>query len=93
MVYSVDKFKMGFKYELYNWRFYDAYCLNFATYVEPITVKLTATNKFEQCAKVLVKCFDDWSKWTDKSEKLFGDCTQSSGSGLEVWTWKTFNTV
>lgn len=64
--------------------------MNFATYSQPITVKITATNKFEQCAKVLVKCFDNWDKWTDKDEKTFGDCTQSSGSGLDIWTWKTF---
>lgn len=75
MVYSIDSFKMGFKYELYNWPYYQAYCLNFVTYVQPITVKITATSKLEQCTKVLVKCFDDWNEWTDKTEKVFGECT------------------
>lgn len=93
IVYSIDSFKMGVKFELFNWYEEQAYCLNVATYAEPQTVKVTATNKFEQCAKVLVKCLDDWSLWTDRDEKLLGDCSQSSSSGLEVWTWKTFELV
>ena len=60
MDYTIDSFKMGFKYEIYNWPFHQAWCMNFATYAQPITVKITAKNLFTKCAKTLVNCFDDW---------------------------------
>ena len=60
--------------------------------VAPTDFNIVSATKIEQCSRVLIKCLDDWTAWTDPDELLLGTCSLSSSEDVTVYEYKPFIT-
>jgi len=71
--------------EMYYWYDEAALCLSMAPFITPAKFTILSASKFEQCARVVVKCLDNWDAWKDEKELLMGTCSLSSSEDVTVY--------
>lgn len=58
-------------------------------------MELQVNNKFEECYKVLIKCLDSYTEWTDKHAAWldFDTCKLSSGATWTIYKYEPLPTM
>ena len=82
------EFTVGMKFEMYYWYASQAVCLDMGIVIAPTDFNIVSASKVEQCSRVLIKCLDDWTAWTDPDELLLGTCSLSSSEDVTVYEYK-----
>jgi hypothetical protein len=83
----MDEFTLGMKMELYYWYDDAAFCFAAAPFITNSNFDLLAASKIEQCARVIIKCLDNWDEWTDEDTLLIGKCSLSSSEEFSVFAF------
>ena len=90
LVWTLASFFYGLRFETYYWKEDYAFCLNIATFANPIKMTITSSTKVEQCSMVLVTSYDNWDRWYLNTSKLIdvdNNCGLSSNSDITVWSY------
>lgn len=64
LIFDISKFVLGVRWEIFYYISDAALCMNFVHTITPVIITLSMENKLEQCSKVLINCFDDWTLWS-----------------------------
>ena len=92
MQYIMAEYTIGLKFEIYYWYADQALCVSSGLFITPADFTLVSTSKLEQCSRVVIKCIDSWSSWTDENELLFGTCSLSSSEDFTIYQFKPIET-
>lgn len=90
MVWTLTEFFAGLRFETYYWKDDYAFCLNIATFTNPIKMTITSSTKVEQCSMIIVSSYDNWDRWFKNDSKLVdvdNNCGLSSNSDITVWKY------
>lgn len=90
--YLMKEYTVGLKFEVYYWYKDAAMCINMAMFITPTEFDLISASQLEKCTRVIVKCLDDWSSWTDENELLFGTCTLSDKQDFSIYKYNPIET-
>lgn len=90
MKITVTEFTAGYRLETMRWLNEEATCLNVVEFTSPITMTVTVNNKFEECAKILINCFDDFTLWTSNTTALldWSQCKLSTGADYTFYKYE-----
>jgi hypothetical protein len=63
--------------------------MNFVHTITPVVITLSMENKLEQCSKVLINCFDDWTIWSGNQTTCLdlSQCSLSSGGVFNLYQY------
>ena len=64
----------------------DYLCFNIYYKWDEIHFEMLMSQKLQECLKVLINCFYDYSQWTGEDAKYFEGCSQSSKEDVSVYT-------
>jgi len=88
MTYSLDEFSFSFKWEVYYFYEFYAWCLNFSHLTDAILLSIISSSALITCTKTIIECFDDFDTWTSPDALIFDDCPLSSGTDVTVWSYE-----
>jgi len=71
LIFDISKFVLGVRWEIFYYISDAALCMNFVHTITPVVITLSLENKLEQCSKVLINCFDDWTLWSGNQTTCF----------------------
>lgn len=87
---ALTEFTSGYRLETVKWLDSYATCLNFIEFSTPISMSLTVNNKFEECYKVLITSFDDYTTWQKNDTALWdwNTCKLSTGADWTMYKYE-----
>jgi hypothetical protein len=72
ITWLMSEFKTGWSFEFWYWKEEYAVCLASKWFLYPtdliLSYKVGVKTSLAQCSKELIKCLDNWDKWTSQTE-------------------------